>query len=139
MNAVQKTLASPPHRWRRLGVFLGSLGILALSASQLVMRCEVEGVSMVPTLNPGDRVVFRRRLGSRPLSAGNIVAFEDPRGATSQLMIKRVVEVNGDDVVVLGDNVRASTDSRTFGPLRSANVKWVFVRRYARAPRSFAS
>lgn len=103
------------------------------------MRCEVEGVSMVPTLNPGDRVVFRRRFGSRPLTPGDIVAFEDPRGEGSHLMIKRVSEVSGDAVLVLGDNARASTDSRTFGPLRSADVKWVFVRRYARAPRSFGS
>jgi signal peptidase I len=139
MNAMEETLASPPHRWRRLVLSLGSVGIVVLGASRLVMRCEVEGVSMAPALAPGDRVVFRRRFGSGSLRVGTIVAFEDPRGATSQLMIKRVARSDKEEVDVLGDNAGASTDSRNFGPLRAADVKWIFVRRYASAWDRFAS
>lgn len=139
MNAVDKTLANSTRHWRRVAVFCCSVGALVLAAGRLVMRCEVVGSSMVPVLNPGDRVVFFRRFRSQSLQPGRIVAFEDPRGGAAQLMIKRVFAVRGDEVVVLGDNARASTDSRTFGPIRAADVEWVFVRRYARATRTLVS
>jgi len=88
---------------------------------------------MLPTLQPGDRILLRRRRRSGHLAPGTLVAFVDPRPGESRLVVKRVVAVEGDAVRVLGDNPAASTDSRTYGSLPKVDITWVVVRRYGRA------
>ena len=68
---------------------------------------------MLPTLQPGDRLLVAGILRGRP---GDVVAVVDPRDG-GRTMVKRVTAVDGDGVTVLGDNPPASTDSRTFGPV----------------------
>lgn len=90
-----------------------------------VIRLAVNGDSMRPTLEPGDRIlVVRARL--RP---GDLVAFRDPR-CRERTMVKRLAARGPDGLTVLGDNAGASTDSRTFGPVPRAGVRGRAVYRY---------
>ena len=91
---------------------------------------------MLPTLQSGDRLLLRRRRRFGHLAPGTVVAFADPRPGQHQLMVKRVTQIDGTAVTVLGDNPAASTDSRTFGPIDRASIPWVVVRRYRRAETS---
>ena len=82
---------------------------------------------MRPTLAPGDRVVVVR---ARRLRRGDLVALRDPRDR-DRTIVKRVVEVDGDEVTVLGDNPARSTDSRVFGPVHRNRVRGRAIYRYA--------
>jgi nickel-type superoxide dismutase maturation protease len=94
-------------------------------------RLRVTGESMIPTLLPGDRVVVVRGLGLlRPgIRVGDLVALTDPR-RPERLMVKRVAAIDGNSVVVRGDNEVASTDSRHFGPVGPAAIRGRVVYRY---------
>jgi nickel-type superoxide dismutase maturation protease len=73
------------------------------------LRVAVDGVSMVPTLAPGEWVLVRRGVAPRP---GAVVVVRRPE----RLVVKRVVRLTGDGRVwVEGDNAAASDDSRTWG------------------------
>ena len=89
----------------------------------LLRRILVEGDSMRPTLEPGDRVVCVR---ARRVSTGDLVAVHDPRDG--RLLVKRVATV--DPLTVVGDNAEASTDSRAFGTLDADHVVGKVVYRY---------
>ena len=82
---------------------------------------------MRPALEPGDRLLVVA-LRPRP---GDAVAVVDPRDG-ERVMVKRVAAVDANDgtITVLGDNPPASTDSRTFGPVRSDHVLGRAVYRY---------
>jgi nickel-type superoxide dismutase maturation protease len=90
-------------------------------------RVVVEGDSMRPALEPGDRLLVLPWLRPRP---GGVVAAADPR-EPGRTIVKRVAAVNADgSAVLLGDAPHASTDSRTFGPVPPALVKGRAVWRY---------
>jgi nickel-type superoxide dismutase maturation protease len=89
-------------------------------------RVVVEGQSMAPTLEPGDRLLVLRR---RVLSPGDVIALRDPR-ARDRLLVKRVAALTGDTVNVRGDNQASSTDSRAFGAVDRRDVIGTVVRRY---------
>jgi len=96
---------------------------VSLALSRVVRLVVVDGRSMEPALQPGDRLVVL------PLRArvGDVVAAE--RGG--RVLVKRVASIDGDDVVLLGDNASASTDSRTFGPVPRSTLLGRAVYRYA--------
>ena len=131
---------------------LAGLAVLALRRRLLVVR--VDGGSMRPALEPGDRVLVSRvRAGGR-IAVGDVVVFRvpgTPAGHEGRL-IKRVAAVPGDPVpavvapavdpaaaervparslVVLGD-ARDSTDSRDWGYLPDSLVVGVMLRRIPR-------
>jgi signal peptidase I len=88
----------------------------------------VEGDSMRPALEPGDRLVV---LALSP-RVGDVVAVR----VDDRVIIKRVAVLEQDGAVtVLGDNAAASTDSRHFGPVPRPAVVGRAVYRYAPAPR----
>lgn len=87
----------------------------------------VEGRSMRPALEPGDRLLVVRR---RRYRVGDLVAVRDPR-EQARVLVKRVAEVDGDRLVVLGDAPEESTDSRTFGDVTVDGVVGRAVYRYA--------
>ena len=79
-------------------------------------RFRVDGVSMLPLLQPGDEVLVDRRayLGSLP-SLEDIVVVSSPHRPQMRL-IKRVVAIDERaNCFVQGDNQAQSTDSRMFG------------------------
>ncbi|CAN5399120.1 hypothetical protein BH09PAT4_BH09PAT4_00510 [soil metagenome] len=67
----------------------------------------VVGDSMLPHLTPGQLVVFA---ASRPRVGDIVMVRHDGREK-----IKRVAQLDGGRLFVLGDNPGASTDSRDFG------------------------
>ncbi|MGX7824651.1 S26 family signal peptidase [Actinokineospora sp. 24-640] len=104
-----------------------------------LVRVHVRGVSMLPNLSPGDRVLVRRT-PLRHIRPGDVVVFGRPRATMEGWMVKRVLAVPGDPIprqavpllwrypgshvpparlVVLGDNPNESYDSRTFGYLNA--------------------
>ena len=93
----------------------GALALLAGATAVLrpLGRVVVEGGSMRPVLEPGDRLLLVRR---RRYPPGAVVAVADPRDG--RLLVKRVAAVTPEGrLVVAGDEPEASTDSRTFGPV----------------------
>ncbi|MFF9677583.1 S26 family signal peptidase [Streptomyces eurythermus] len=92
-----------------------------------VVRVKVVGWSMEPTLAPGSEVIARR-VPPHSLSNGDIVVLLAPD--SGQLIIKRIAAIGGTPnpaaegaagdvpdgmVVLLGDNLDKSHDSRHFG------------------------
>lgn len=98
----------------------------------------VRGPSMLPTLQPGQRLLTVPASLAR-LRAGRVVVVRDP-WADEHLVVKRLARVATDGVVVLGDHPQASTDSRVWGPLpasavrRVAVARWPSLRRYGLRP-----
>jgi type IV secretory pathway protease TraF len=84
----------------------------------------ISGASMQPTLAEG-KVVWASGL-YRDLKAGDVVILEHD-GIEK---IKRVQAVQDGELFVLGDNSRASTDSRSFGwlPLSLVRAKIIWPR-----------
>ncbi|MFF7351119.1 S26 family signal peptidase [Streptomyces filipinensis] len=135
-------------------------GVLWIRRRMVVIT--VRGVSMRPTLRAGD-VLIGRRTGAGRLRSGQIVVVEMPDpGAdwkswswpdrASHFMIKRLAAVPGEpvpaaardrlgpgtvpagSVVVLGDNLQESVDSREIGYFPVRRVVGVAVRTYRRSP-----
>jgi phage repressor protein C with HTH and peptisase S24 domain len=75
----------------------------------------VSGLSMIPTLAPGERLLVRL---DGPIVLGDIVVFE----RVNQFDIKRILRIEADGVFVQGDNDQVSTDSRTYGLIPHDNV-----------------
>lgn len=96
-------------------------------------RVEVHGDSMFPTLEFGDWAIAVRV----PVRVGAVVVVEHPRRPGFEL-VKRVVAgpadtvadgtvLGADEYWVEGDAGESSTDSRAFGPVRSADVKGTVI------------
>lgn len=131
-------LLGDPLLQHRLGILAGALGaVLAgagvLAAGQRLTRLEIEGLSMVPALGPGDRVLVLR---TDRVAVGDVVAFKDPEGG--ETLVKRVTGIERGSVRVEGDNLGPSRDSRHFGPVpRSAivgRVLWCYWSPYHPRP-----
>jgi nickel-type superoxide dismutase maturation protease len=99
-------------------------------ARRWVDAVEVRGGSMAPTLLPGDRLLVERwTFRGRAPRATEIVLAPDPREPRREL-IKRVAAVRDGLVELRGDASETSTDSRSFGTLPVAQVRWRVVARY---------
>ncbi|MBW3618711.1 MAG: hypothetical protein KY461_00565 [Actinobacteria bacterium] len=135
------------------------LGVVAWALTWIVNRSlrRVDGNSMRPTLTAGDLVLVVPA-GLVGVRRGSVVVVPDPRDPTRRT-IKRVAGVAGDrlevagrslvagagQLVVLGDDPDASTDSRVYGPVATADVRAVAVaalrpwRRLPAAPQPVAT
>jgi nickel-type superoxide dismutase maturation protease len=107
--------------------------------SRPVRRVEVAGDSMLPALQPGDRLLVVR---NTRLRRGDVVALRDP-SQPRRTVVKRIAALPGDAVtvggevlnadggyVVLGDNLPASSDSRSYGVVSRRLVLGRCVHRY---------
>ncbi len=126
----------------------GRTTLVALAAATLatlwaagrgLVRVEVSGTSMLPSLHPGDRLIVVRVPGvDQPWPPlGSVVAVRDPR-EPARVLVKRVAGLDrrANTIEVLGDAAGASTDSRTFGPLPRSALVGRAVYRYAPRGRS---
>ena len=119
---------------RALFLFLGTLAAVAVAAvagGRRVDVVQVQGRSMAPLLLPGVRLrveslSYRRRAPRR----GEIVLAADPRQPSREL-VKRIghVDPSSGSVELAGDAPDESTDSRTFGPVSLADIRWRAVAR----------
>ncbi|MDJ0707325.1 MAG: nickel-type superoxide dismutase maturation protease [Leptolyngbyaceae cyanobacterium MO_188.B28] len=93
-----------------------TLGDLLLWLLRRRRRFRVTGRSMEPLLQPGDEILIAPRAYWRsPPSISDIVIARRPDRLDLRV-IKRVTDVSADGACFLtGDNLQASTDSRTFG------------------------
>jgi nickel-type superoxide dismutase maturation protease len=125
-------MSAPRDRTRPLALVLGAAAGLcaALIALRRLDAVEVTGRSMAPGLLPGDRLLVEshtyRRRGPR---RGEVVLAPDPRDRNREL-IKRVAAVDRSGLRLRGDDPAASTDSRTFGSVPTAGVRWRALLRY---------
>ena len=102
--------------------------MLPISGAPL-LRVAIAERSMEPTLRPGDWWLVRRW---GPVRAGSVVVLEQP-GRPGLLVVKRAIrEVDG-AWWVEGDNPKASTDSRSYGPVPASAIRGVLWFRYGRA------
>ncbi|MER6513496.1 S26 family signal peptidase [Nonomuraea sp. NPDC001636] len=120
---------------RCLAGFVTVVAVAALVwARRRFLSVRVEGVSMEPTLRPGQRLLARRAEGT----TGDIVIVRNPHATAPNppLLVKRLVAGGGERlpdvlggglvpagrIAVLGDNPRRSVDSRHFGLLHASDV-----------------
>jgi nickel-type superoxide dismutase maturation protease len=89
-----------------------------------VRRVTVEGNSMAPTYQPGERLTALRRW--RRVRPGDVVVVRDPSIPTGW-MLKRCVAREGSLLDLRGDNAGASTDSRDFGPVPSSAAIYIVI------------
>ncbi|GAA2707943.1 signal peptidase I [Micromonospora olivasterospora] len=125
-------------------------GLLAWLRSRWLV-VTVSGPSMRPTLQPGDRVLVRRRPARRVRVGQIVVVAAEPDLAVPQRVVKRVVAVPGDPVppgitsvrdelvpparlLLLGDNARESLDSRRLGYYDAGLMLGVVVRAMSTHP-----
>ncbi|GAA3069172.1 signal peptidase I [Streptosporangium carneum] len=140
-----------------IAIVLGVCGACALALVALRRRfltVTVSGRSMEPTLRHGDRVLVRRT-GVGAVRAGELAVMAAPPGTGRDWMVKRVIAVPGDPVpreavpalartrdpavpadrlVVVGDNLALSLDSRGFGYVHARQLLGVVVRHLPRSP-----
>ena len=93
---------------------------------------EVRGGSMAPSLLPGDRLLVESRTYHlRSPRPGEVVLAADPREPEREL-IKRVAVVDDANASaeLRGDDPSASTDSREFGTVPLAEIRWRAAYRY---------
>ncbi len=117
--------------WLVVGVSVGVLGAAATLLARAMTRVRVVGPSMEPALRDGDRVLVNRlAFRLRTPRPGDIVLARMV-GVPGGLTIKRVAAVQADvrpgetlsRYVLLGDNARASTDSRHLGAVAHGAIK----------------
>jgi signal peptidase I len=124
---------------KRLGLYMnGTKAVLWALAVVLMLKVFVfdfmiaQGNSMEPAIKSGKVLVISRlRYGLRlPFTqdylirwaapkAGEVVVFYTPSG---DLAVKRCVQIEGESFFAQGDNLIASYDSRSYGPVLTGNI-----------------
>ncbi|HVM21325.1 MAG TPA: S26 family signal peptidase [Egibacteraceae bacterium] len=138
-------LAAPNGLVAFQGGLSNVLAVMACMWSIGPCRVSIKGLSMAPTLLPGDHVLVHP---SKRLRRRDLVVVADP-SEPGRWVIKRVVALPGQSVVVegrtlaagegivlLGDNAERSTDSRHYGPVPMDAVHGRVWYRYAPAHRA---
>jgi signal peptidase I len=137
------------RRMVRLSILLILFGLLALAFTMNFRVVVIEGHSMEPTYEPGERVLMTWAYWLfGPIRTGDVVVIVLPGGTR---LIKRVVAMDGEEVprmywgpaiwrmgtrvpkgyvYVVGDNLERSEDSRQLGPFPLVQVQGKIVGGY---------
>ena len=85
-------------------------------------RFIVQGQSMSPTLRDGDWILVEDGyyVSNEPV-CGDLVLIEHPNHP-QLVMVKRISNIDEDQIFLLGDNPLHSTDSRHFGSVHRENL-----------------
>ena len=75
----------------------------------------IEGLSMVPTYAPGERVVVKYGAEFRE---GDVVLVD----FKERIDVKRISKMESGRITVIGDNEAVSIDSRNYGPVKQHQV-----------------
>jgi nickel-type superoxide dismutase maturation protease len=116
-----------------LGAAAGA-GVVLLASRAFTV--EVQGRSMVPTLEPGDWLIAVR---AGRIERGDLVVLRHP--SRPMELVKRVAALPGEkglgpeSYLVVGDNPEQSTDGRAFGAVDRSALAGVVVARYRPNPR----
>ena len=117
-----------PKRWRASGFFgvvqivVGAIVAALVINTFIFQSYEVVGESMLPTLENGDRLIINKlgrtwstitRSDYVP-ARGDVVVFDDPSGASRQL-VKRVIGIPGDTVDVKNGVITVINDENPEG------------------------
>jgi signal peptidase I len=133
---MDRSMHKPRYHGHLKGFFPLAVAAMLLWWRWRPFRVEVDGESMLPTLEPGEYL-----LAVRPgaIRAGSLVVVEHPDRPGYEI-VKRMAAMQGeqvggrvlgpDEYWVVGDNEEGSTDSRTFGPISAAAVRGRAVFRY---------
>jgi len=108
----------------------GLLGAVAFARAKRWFPVRVEGVSMTPTLQPGDFLAVRRLRSGEPRAGQLVVVRTAEREIVKRVVTSSARVLASDELWVEGDNADASTDSRTDGPIRRDSVVGVVRARY---------
>jgi len=84
---------------------------------------------MEPLLPAGSRVIASPYQPGVPLRVGDVVLARRPDRPEVE-MVKRIEALDGDRVVLAGDNPAASTDSLVFGPVDRSAILAIIRWRY---------
>jgi len=117
---------------RVLFLVLAALGAgsAVVAALRRLDAVQVDGLSMAPTLLPGDRLLAESwTYARRAPRAGEVVIATDPRAAGREV-IKRVCVLGDGGVDLRGDLPTSSTDSRHFGRVPASSIRWRVGVRY---------
>lgn len=74
---------------------------------------------MEPTIHQGEKVLVAKQW-LFPITPESIVILHHPQ--SRRVLLKRVKEIKGKKVFVIGDNMQESTDSRDFGWIEKRNI-----------------
>lgn len=75
---------------------------------------------MLPTYKNGKKLFVKKRWFFCTLNKGDIVIFYHPKN--KKILIKRILEINSNEFILIGDNKSESTDSRNFGSVYKKNI-----------------
>ena len=108
--------------FRTLLLIAAVVATVSLAKINLFSLVFVSGPSMQPTLNSGDVIFCQRVWDTTALQEGDIVVFEH-EGLNLIKRVDRILD-DGDRFWMLGDNRENSNDSRSFGPVDAADIKY---------------
>lgn len=74
---------------------------------------KIHGNSMIPYIKPNDYILIWKFVFKKSIKMDDVIVFRKDK----TVMIKRVFEINDNEIFVIGDNKRESTDSRIFGSI----------------------
>lgn len=94
-------------------IIIGVLLIIVALIAFLFPFIEVVGFSMFPTYKDGEFLHGYRFF--RTLKVGDVVVYKLKRNGEKRIVIKRISDIKGDTVYLLGDNFDESYDSRNYG------------------------